>query len=60
MKIIALRTMFLSGKAIKQSGKSQEVSEVDGDLAVRMGWATLPDDGKKTTQEDALEDNAED
>lgn len=43
MKIIALRTMFLGGQAIEKNGNPQEVSNSDGDLAIRMGWATLPE-----------------
>jgi hypothetical protein len=56
MKIIALRAMFLSGKAVEKSGKPQDVSNKDGDLAIRMGWATLPDKETKEKKETTVED----
>lgn len=38
MKIIANRTMLLGGKTVEK-GKVSEVSDDDGELAIRHGWA---------------------
>jgi hypothetical protein len=49
MKIKPLRTMFLDKRRVEQ-GKVEEVSEAEGKLAIRHGWAVLAtdDDGGKT------------
>lgn len=39
MKIIPLRDMLLSGRPVEQ-GVATTVSEADGHIALRNGWAT--------------------
>lgn len=42
MKITPNRNMYLDGKSVQQ-GKPADVSKEEGELAIRMGWATLAD-----------------
>jgi membrane protein involved in colicin uptake len=46
MKIKPLRTMFLDKRRVEQ-GKVEEVSEAEGKLAIRHGWAVAVDDKKE-------------
>jgi len=42
MKIIPKRTMWLDGRRV-EAGKVENVAQKEGELAIRMGWAALPD-----------------
>lgn len=47
MKIIPNRNMFLDGRRVV-NGEVETVSQKEGELAVRHGWAKLPDGTEST------------
>lgn len=53
MKIIPKRTMFLDGRRVV-AGKTEEVSQEEGKLAIRHGWAVeATGKGKASTKVEA-------
>jgi phage tail tape-measure protein len=59
MKIKPLRTMFLDKRRVEQ-GKVEEVSEAEGKLAIRHGWAVAVADKKAATENLETEAKAKD
>jgi hypothetical protein len=59
MKIVPNRNMFLDGRRV-EAGKNEEVSKESGDLALRHGWASLPEKGKKDKKDDSQKQDDQD
>lgn len=55
MKILPNRTMRLGGKRV-EAGKPVDVPQVDGDLAIRHGWAVVvPADKAKAASKSVVD-----